>query len=145
MKFSSLRNAYDLSDSLLPTPVMPPSPILISSEDEPAGPSKRMRPTSRDSPLKERPRKFYKVVRKKAERAKLKATACASCVRYYNATGLDEEEKAKLLQEIGRHRDCGRTTPDLQKFWALEITGSVPMEETPSPPRAYNKYMRKRE
>ena len=41
--------------------------------------------------------KYTKVVRKKEERAKMAASSCPSCYRYYKASGLDDEEIAKLI------------------------------------------------
>ena len=48
--------------------------------------------------------KYTKVVRKKEERAKLAASACASCYRYYKACGLDDEEIAKVIGQLRRSR-----------------------------------------
>lgn len=129
----------------------------LSSVDEAASTS----PTSQTGPSNKRPAdpnrypitnvrsyKYMKIIRKKADRAKLEASTCKSCVGYYKACGLSNEKTAELLSEIGRHRyqhgNGGRRTPDHEDFWALEITKSPPRTQSPSPPKARrrNKYMR---
>ncbi|KAL5247927.1 hypothetical protein ACHWQZ_G017183 [Mnemiopsis leidyi] len=91
--------------------------------------------------------KYKKVVRKKEERAKLAASSCPSCYRYYKACGLDEEEIAKLIGDVSRHRhqhgQISNTPPGL---WDLTIDHApIPTEPASQRKPRKNRYITRRD
>uniref|UniRef100_H2YBX1 DNA endonuclease activator Ctp1 C-terminal domain-containing protein n=1 Tax=Ciona savignyi TaxID=51511 RepID=H2YBX1_CIOSA len=86
----------------------------LSSED-----SFNVAPKNDDAPKF----KYQSVVRKRAERAKLGATACAQCEKYYS--DLPPEEQAQRIRDVCRHRHEYAPPKSPEHFWDIGIPDTL--------------------
>ncbi|KRY90864.1 DNA endonuclease RBBP8 [Trichinella pseudospiralis] len=68
-------------------------------------------------------------VKSKRERKKLHGHACHCCRNYVDKLYLDEEEKAKRLKEVGRHRALHPRPRTPEHFWDVGFPSTPEIEE----------------
>ncbi|KRY37316.1 DNA endonuclease RBBP8 [Trichinella spiralis] len=68
-------------------------------------------------------------VKSKQERKKLHGHACHCCKNYVDKLYLDDEEKAKRLNEVGRHRALHPRPKTPEHFWDVGFPSTPEIEE----------------
>ncbi|CAG9536503.1 unnamed protein product [Cercopithifilaria johnstoni] len=60
-----------------------------------------------------------KVRRKKAERRLLHGFDCRCCADYYEALGLNQDERSKRIDQVSKHRDIEREPSTPEYYWEI--------------------------
>ncbi|XP_070209124.1 serine/arginine repetitive matrix protein 1-like [Littorina saxatilis] len=109
----------ELSLTCQPSTPRPATPILLDDSFDRVPERKKQEHTYA----------YAEVVRKQADRKKLKGFSCQECKQYYSAAGLTEAEMAVRMAECSKHRarQAPPSTPD--HFWSIGFPDTQECEE----------------
>ncbi|VDM12724.1 unnamed protein product [Wuchereria bancrofti] len=62
-----------------------------------------------------------KVRRKKAERRLLHGYDCSCCADYYEALGLNHDERNKRIDQVSKHRNIEREPSTPEYYWEIRM------------------------